>query len=105
MSSSEEERLTYAQLCEELAKQDEARLAHGMVVPKYYEIPVIVKRTMEDTVKNQLYLHSLAFKDYTEAEDRECYFLIFVAPARVQLLEKLDAEFVSFQSPDLLLPC
>jgi len=105
MSSEEEERLSYAQLCQELAKQDRTRLAHCMALPACYEIPVIVKRTMADTVKNQLHLHNFPIEDYTEPEDKECYFLISVAPTKVRLLGQLDAEFVSFQSPDLLLPC
>jgi hypothetical protein len=105
MSSEEEERLTYAQLCEELAKQNRARLVHLMALPMYYEIPLIVKRTMEDTVKNLLHLHSLPFEDYTEPEDTECYFLVTVSPTRIHILGKFDPVYVSFQTPDLLLPC
>ena len=104
-SEEEEERLTYAELCQQLAKQDRARIAHSMKLPTHYEIPLIVKRTMEETVKNQLHLYNLYFQDYTEPKDTECYFLAAVSPANVHFLEKLDPQFVCFQTPDLLLPC
>jgi len=105
MSSEEEKevRLTYGELCRELVTQNIARMERHLQLPNLHDIGLIVKRPIQDSVKQHLRAHNLPFKDYTEPTDAECLWLVSVSIGRLYILKNLDPQAVCFQPPDILL--